>query len=241
MTLRVHCNDLWTRTFPIFNIYVSLFQSLEWSLKIHSGHTMKPKLTATLTLKIATLTLKIATLTLKTTATLTLKIASLTLKIHWKIHKFRERNDFQQKWSTRKRSTDFKLLRESTIVTITATVLRCFHTLQHGGFVQPRCVDGLTKHTLLVNNNIRLLETTDKPQSLDNNVDICINVYDGQSPPRQLRVSSLPTAVTRWGDKVSTQLSRPGFDLGCLDPKSSALPTAPSCLLFVWCLTVQQA
>ena len=49
------------------------------------------------------------------------------------------------------------------------------------------------------NNNIRLLETADKPQSLDNNVRI--NVNDGQSPPRQLRVSSLPTAVTRWGDR----------------------------------------
>jgi hypothetical protein len=52
------------------------------------------------------------------------------------------------------------------------------------------------------NNNIRLLETTDKPHSLDHNV--VINVNDSQSPPR---VSSLPTAVTRWGDKASTQLS----------------------------------
>ena len=52
-----------------------------------------------------------------------------------------------------------------------------------------------------------------------------INVYDGQSTPRQSRVSSLPTGVTRWGDKTSTQLSRPD-----LDPKSGTLPTAPSCL-----------
>ena len=84
---------------------------------------------------------------------------------------------------------------------------------------------------MLSNNNIRLLETTDIPQSLDNNVSI--NVNDGQSPPRQLvvaRVSSLPTAVTRWGDKASTQLSRPSFELGCFDPKPSALPTAPPCL-----------
>ena len=81
---------------------------------------------------------------------------------------------------------------------------------------------------IIYNNNIRLLETTDIPQSLDNNVSI--NVNDGQSPPRQLRVSSLPTAVTRWGDKASTQLSRPSFELGCFDPKPSALPTAPPCL-----------
>ena len=77
------------------------------------------------------------------------------------------------------------------------------------------------------NNNIRLLETTDKPQSLDHYV--IINVNDGQSPPRQLRVSSLPTAVTRWGDS-STQLARPSFELGYSDPKPSALPTAPPCL-----------
>ena len=41
-----------------------------------------------------------------------------------------------------------------------------------------------------------------------------------------LRVSSLPNAVTGWGDKASTQLSLPGFDLWCFDPKPSALPTA---------------
>ena len=64
-----------------------------------------------------------------------------------------------------------------------------------------------------------------------------MNVNDGQSPPRQLRVAACPcTAVTRWGDK-GPQLSRPGFDLGCLDPKPSVLPTAPSCLsaLYVRC------
>ena len=66
-------------------------------------------------------------------------------------------------------------------------------------------------------NNLRLLKQIDTYKSL---TIVRINVYDGQSPPRQMRVSSLPTAVTRWGDKVSTQLSRPGLDLWSLDPKS---------------------
>ena len=38
------------------------------------------------------------------------------------------------------------------------------------------------------------------------------------------------TAVTRCRDKASTQLTRRGFDLGCLDSKSSAPSTTPSCL-----------
>jgi hypothetical protein len=69
-------------------------------------------------------------------------------------------------------------------------------------------------------NNIRLLETTDKPQSLDNNVRI--NVDDGQSPPRQLRVSSLPTAVTRWGD------IRPRYSCHDRAPNSDASIQSPA-------------
>ena len=59
---------------------------------------------------------------------------------------------------------------------------------------------------------------------------VSLNVNDGQSPPRQLRVSSLPTAVTWWEVKAPTHLSRPGLDLGSLDPKTGGLPTSPSCL-----------
>ena len=95
-----------------------------------------------------------------------------------------------------------------------------------------------TKVSFDNNVNIRLLETTDKLQSLDNNVSI--NVNDGQSPPRQLRVSSRPRAVTRRGDDVFTLLSRPSFELGwCFDPNPSALPTAfatvpVECLSSLW-------